>query len=262
MTSFKLIKKIIVLSILYVLIREIQGTRTDESKRNETSDARTIYDQRQNGKYNIHVVIKDVAIIEMDQNGISEQTYNDDDYYYDEDDLTVKPLKPTVTTLKPLYSSSVSTTQTTISSIKEQNDENSSSPSLLSTLFPITESHNIRKDDEYYMPIVNIKARSKVEPIYAIEETQGIQHQALLRQGIYIPNDETQKKTNSKIYKLRMHHFQRSQIPQNKRYHSNQYKKSRSNCRENISASGSILNRLLGMLVTLPFRREQYHSNN
>ena len=73
MTSFKLIKKIIVLSILYVVIRKIQGTRTDNvTKRNETSDARTIYDQRQNGKYNIHVVIKDVAIIEMDQNEISE----------------------------------------------------------------------------------------------------------------------------------------------------------------------------------------------
>lgn len=55
------------------MIRKIQGTRTDNvTKRNETSDARTIYDQRQNGKYNIHVVIKDVAIIEMDQNEISE----------------------------------------------------------------------------------------------------------------------------------------------------------------------------------------------
>lgn len=134
------------------------------------------------------------------------------------------------------------TTQTAISSIKEQNDENGSSPSLLSTLFPITESHNIRKDDVHYMPIVNIKPRSKVEPIYAIEEAQGIQRQGpSTRQGTHIPNDETQKQTNSKIYNLKMHHFQGSQTQQNKRCHSNQYKRSRSNCRENRSATGSIL---------------------
>lgn len=55
------------------MIRKIQRAQTDnETKRYETSDAHTIYDQRQNGKYNIHVVIKDVAIIEMDQNEISE----------------------------------------------------------------------------------------------------------------------------------------------------------------------------------------------
>lgn len=91
------------------------------------------------------------------------------------------------------------------------------------------------------MPIINIKPRSKIEPIYAIEETKGIQQQGLSRQGTHIPNDETQKQTNSNIYKFKMHHFERSQTQQNKRCHSNQYKKSRSNCLEKRSASGSIL---------------------
>lgn len=71
MISLKLIKKTIILLIIYVVINE---TRADDNgfNRNETSDSHIIYDQRQNGKYNIHVVIKDVAIIEMDENGISE----------------------------------------------------------------------------------------------------------------------------------------------------------------------------------------------
>lgn len=65
----------------------------DESEKNLTQ---VVYDQRQSGKYNIHLSIKDVAIIEMAENDFLEENIADDpsgpgDYYYDEADLTVKP---------------------------------------------------------------------------------------------------------------------------------------------------------------------------
>ncbi|XP_034652921.1 uncharacterized protein LOC117891529 [Drosophila subobscura] len=55
---------------------------------------RVVFDQRQTGKYNIHVSIKDVAIIEVGQNDLSDGAYNDaEDYYYDDSALTIKPIK-------------------------------------------------------------------------------------------------------------------------------------------------------------------------
>lgn len=63
----------------------------DDSEKNVTQ---VVYDQRQSGKYNIHLSIKDVAIIEMAENDFLEENIADDpagDYYYDESDLTVKP---------------------------------------------------------------------------------------------------------------------------------------------------------------------------
>ncbi|KAL5280450.1 hypothetical protein ACFFRR_004431 [Megaselia abdita] len=63
----------------------------DDSDKNLTQ---VVYDQRQSGKYNIHLSIKDVAIIEMAENDFLEENIADDpagDYYYDEADLTVKP---------------------------------------------------------------------------------------------------------------------------------------------------------------------------
>lgn len=52
--------------------------------------AHIVYDQRQTGKYNIHVVIKDVAIIEMDQNEIQ--------------DVSVYPLKVAFLMVNYFYS--------------------------------------------------------------------------------------------------------------------------------------------------------------
>lgn len=39
---------------------------------NDNEAGRVLYDQRQTGKYNIHVSIKDVAIIEVDQNELAD----------------------------------------------------------------------------------------------------------------------------------------------------------------------------------------------
>ncbi|XP_017072717.1 uncharacterized protein LOC108108973 [Drosophila eugracilis] len=76
----------------------------------EVNDSgRVVFDQRQTGRFNIHVSIKDVAIIEVGQNGLAEETYNDEeDYYYDDSALTVKPIKLSTET-----SSSTTTTSTT-----------------------------------------------------------------------------------------------------------------------------------------------------
>ncbi|KAH8347866.1 hypothetical protein KR084_001878 [Drosophila pseudotakahashii] len=72
---------------------------------------RVVFDQRQTGRFNIHVSIKDVAIIEVGQNGLAEETYNDEeDYYYDDSALTVKPIRLTTEA-----SSSTTTTPTTTS---------------------------------------------------------------------------------------------------------------------------------------------------
>ncbi|EDW60323.2 uncharacterized protein Dvir_GJ20923 [Drosophila virilis] len=61
----------------------------------DSEGARALYDQRQTGKYNIHVSIKDVAIIEVDQNELADESYiaEDEDYYYDDSALTIKPIK-------------------------------------------------------------------------------------------------------------------------------------------------------------------------
>ncbi|KAH8402467.1 hypothetical protein KR009_012210 [Drosophila setifemur] len=72
----------------------------DEAETTSTSEmpdaGRVVFDQRQTGRFNIHVSIKDVAIIEVGQNGLAEESYNDEeDYYYDDSALTVKPIKLT-----------------------------------------------------------------------------------------------------------------------------------------------------------------------
>ncbi|XP_064536690.1 uncharacterized transmembrane protein DDB_G0282483 [Drosophila montana] len=61
----------------------------------DSEAARALYDQRQTGKYNIHVSIKDVAIIEVDQSELDDESYiaEDEDYYYDDSALTIKPIK-------------------------------------------------------------------------------------------------------------------------------------------------------------------------
>lgn len=42
------------------------------SEQPESSAGRVVFDQRQTGRFNIHVSIKDVAIIEVGQNGLAE----------------------------------------------------------------------------------------------------------------------------------------------------------------------------------------------
>lgn len=54
----------------------------------------TTYDQKQSGKYNIHLSIKDVAIIALDAGGVDGVGDSGQDYYedYDLSDFTVKPV--------------------------------------------------------------------------------------------------------------------------------------------------------------------------
>ncbi|XP_016988084.1 uncharacterized protein LOC108050758 isoform X2 [Drosophila rhopaloa] len=78
----------------------VQTLPIEEAETPATSElpdsGRVVFDQRQTGRFNIHVSIKDVAIIEVGQNGLAEETYNDEeDYYYDDSALTVKPIKLT-----------------------------------------------------------------------------------------------------------------------------------------------------------------------
>lgn len=74
----------------------------------------TTYDQKQSGKYNIHLNIKDVAIIALDGGGVDGGVgdFGGEDYYedYDLSDFTVKPIfgliditsdKPSSTTAAP-----------------------------------------------------------------------------------------------------------------------------------------------------------------
>ncbi|XP_023303821.2 uncharacterized protein LOC111685777 [Lucilia cuprina] len=256
--------KLVLILLLCVEILHVKGIRTNnEEEEPETLDAHIVYDQRQSGKYNIHVVIKDVAIIEMDQNEIADQNYNDDEYYYDEDDLTVKPLitKTTTTTNKPL--DTTTTKKTTISAT-----ENESVVTTVSTTIPTTTIKNkIPNNEEHFnmyslfpQPAVDTKSRSKIEPIYAIEEPTMLQPRHQLDNFNYkMPaqsRDESKLFKNSRIYKVkvrRSHHI----TPQTVRCRSFQYRDARGNCRSKRSSSGSILKRLFRMLVTLPFNQDE-----
>nr|XP_032293155.1 uncharacterized protein LOC6626136 [Drosophila virilis] len=86
----------------------------------DSEGARALYDQRQTGKYNIHVSIKDVAIIEVDQNELADESYiaEDEDYYYDDSALTIKPIKFTTdastATTKTTAETTTTTTPTTV----------------------------------------------------------------------------------------------------------------------------------------------------
>lgn len=70
MAAAKLVKNFMVLFIICAELLQVRGMRTNNEEEPDAPDAHIVYDQRQSGKYNIHVVIKDVAIIEMDQNEV------------------------------------------------------------------------------------------------------------------------------------------------------------------------------------------------
>ncbi|XP_017032928.1 uncharacterized protein [Drosophila kikkawai] len=98
----------------------------------ESTAGRVVFDQRQTGRFNIHVSIKDVAIIEVGQNGLAEETYNDEeDYYYDDSALTVKPIKLTTeastTTSTRATSQSVAPPETTEATTPSPNSSFTSS---------------------------------------------------------------------------------------------------------------------------------------
>ncbi|XP_065355347.1 uncharacterized protein LOC135949831 [Calliphora vicina] len=278
MAAAKLVKKSLVLILLlYTETLQVKGIRTtNNEEESDAPDAHIIYDQRQTGKYNIHVVIKDVAIIEMDQNEISDQNYNDDEYYYDEDDLTVKPLlfKPSTTSVKPLDSTTNIKTTTPIIQTTMPFTENQSVETTSSTIIPTTTTNNKFHNNEenlnlyssLHQPAVDPKSRSKVEPIFAIEEPVLQSRHQLQNFNYRMPlqaqsREGSDLKTfkNSRIYKVKVHrsHQPHQITPQTVRCRSYQYRDARGNCRGKRSSSGSILKRLFRMLITLPFNQNE-----
>ncbi|KAH8258419.1 hypothetical protein KR038_011196 [Drosophila bunnanda] len=98
------------------------------SEQPESAAGRVVFDQRQTGRFNIHVSIKDVAIIEVGQNGLAEETYNDEeDYYYDDSALTVKPIKLTT------EASTTTSTRATSQSVAPPETTEVTTPSLNSS---------------------------------------------------------------------------------------------------------------------------------
>ncbi|XP_039480762.1 uncharacterized protein LOC120444862 [Drosophila santomea] len=197
----------------------------------EVPDAgQVVFDQRQTGKFNIHVSIKDVAIIEVGKNGLAEETYNDEeDYYYDDSALTVKPIRLTTgssssttttsTTLATLPESTVSTVATTTEAT--QSNVNLSSNPLADITASSTSKPKSRLNNLMIVetPIGGLSkplhhqlhARSKNMPIMAAGAATASITPPTLRGSIeYTPT----KGHNSPIYKVKV---QRSSMPATKK---------------------------------------------
>uniref|UniRef100_A0A1I8N6X3 Uncharacterized protein n=1 Tax=Musca domestica TaxID=7370 RepID=A0A1I8N6X3_MUSDO len=275
-SSIKLVERVAVL--LFVLLMAtshlpcIEMSSDDDGPLEE--NGRVVYDQRQSGKYNIHVVIKDVAIIEMGQNEFQDNSYSDEDYYYDENDLTVRPI-----TLNPPTAAMTTTKLSTTSTVNKENNftalsvdgvtGNSSRPHIeqnTSASFNKIQEHDettinsnvlwntltslisgkpladnevtTLKPDMYptsktTVPNIEVKPRSKIEPIFAQDDSPKFRDDAIpLR--------------NSKIYKLKIHRshqpFARpSKKSQARRCRSNQSKNVNGHCGNKRSTSGSLL---------------------
>ncbi|XP_043645003.1 uncharacterized protein LOC122614503 [Drosophila teissieri] len=181
----------------------------------EVPDAgQVVFDQRQTGKFNIHVSIKDVAIIEVGQNGLAEETYNDEeDYYYDDSALTVKPIRLTTgstsstttasTTSATLPESTVSTVATNTEATEHATSSTSKPKSRLNNLMIVeTPIGGLPKPLHH-----QLHARSKHMPNLATASITP----PTLREGIeYTPT----KGHNSPIYKVKV---QRSSMPASKK---------------------------------------------
>ncbi|XP_058056648.1 nuclear pore complex protein DDB_G0274915 [Anopheles bellator] len=111
----------------------------------------TTYDQRQNGKYNIHVNIKDVKIIAVDGENLEgnlgdDTVYDYGDYDYDPAHLTISPLpifgSGSVSITKPPKSTTKApfTTTTTTTTTKQPNAQSSSTGSGSSSTMDSTTS--------------------------------------------------------------------------------------------------------------------------
>ncbi|KAM7354568.1 uncharacterized protein ACRADG_006196 [Cochliomyia hominivorax] len=298
MAATKLVKNLLLIGfLLYAKTLYVRGSRGSSEEASEAPAGHIVYDQRQTGKYNIHVVIKDVAIIEMDQNEIADQNYNDDEYYYDEDDLTVKPLHikttTTTTTIKPLNSTTtektiITSTQTLLETTTDK--PNVESTTILKSSLEISTnyhppSNQTLKDKEQevdlnkfttsYVQAVDTKPRSKIEPIYAMEdEDTNLQSKHNVdefdysfsspvqsRDNSYSMKNNMNNLKNSRIYKVKVHRSQQPplRVSPSRRCRSYQYRDARGNCHGKRSSlgSGSILKRLFKMLITLPFRQDE-----
>ncbi|KAH8270848.1 hypothetical protein KR018_007192 [Drosophila ironensis] len=208
---------------------------------------RVVFDQRQTGKYNIHVSIKDVAIIEVGQNGLAEETYNDEeDYYYDDSALTVKPIKfstepssstTAVTTAPPPAEATSSTAPPTSSTLP------SKPKSRLNNLMIVeTPIGGVTVKPQHHPAAPSLHARSKDVPIMAAAAA-AITPPSLPESIEYTPP----RGHNSPIFKVKV---QRSSKPATKkpaRCRSHQVRDAQGKCAD------SIYRRLYSMLMGLNF---------
>jgi hypothetical protein len=112
------------MNLLLLALIAVTGAFAEDTM--NKSDAKTIYDQRQTGKYNVHVNIKDVQLISLsdsisslgDYGSYDYGDYGEGDEDYDNAHLTVNPIfaflgsKPSTTTSKPSTTSPIYFTTT------------------------------------------------------------------------------------------------------------------------------------------------------
>ncbi|XP_039952669.1 uncharacterized protein LOC120769630 [Bactrocera tryoni] len=142
---------------LLLLCAPASGQPVNDELSADNADAKVIYDQRQSGKYNIRINIKDVAIIEMDNSGFGDENFGEEDYYYDEEDLTVKPLNftkpPKVTTSHEALCSAESQqvtsapTQATLLPTKLEESTNMYSTPIATSVYPTNYNNNTMVTD-------------------------------------------------------------------------------------------------------------------
>uniref|UniRef100_A0A1A9WUU9 Uncharacterized protein n=1 Tax=Glossina brevipalpis TaxID=37001 RepID=A0A1A9WUU9_9MUSC len=219
--------------LAFSLAKPLPDDEAEPVKDESTVNGRVLYDQRQSGKYNIHIIIKDVAIIEMDQNEIVENN-DDGDYYYDEEDLTVKPLALNLNTNKP--TATISTTEAVTTTIRSIENDISS----------LALDKNIAEDDAFgnhkdRITNCSVLNKNKIEPIYTTSEPiiRDITEKLQARDAEVIDDGEMK---NAKVYKIKL-------PPKgNKRLcRSNQFRDGSGACRSKKSpvssrqSSGSIL---------------------
>ncbi|XP_034478423.1 cell wall integrity and stress response component 4 [Drosophila innubila] len=241
----------------------------DNNNSNIESLGRVLYDQRQTGKYNIHVSIKDVAIIEVDQNELADESYNaeDDDYYYDDSALTIKPIKftteasPTTTTTTRAPTTTASTTTepsvaATVATVAAVSGNISAYSAQLLADIAATQRQKPKTNNLIIMdmptessstlPSKWLQARSKDEPITT---TTTAATASQLSNIEYTPSQGH----DSPIFKVKVQRAANptptAETPSRCRTH--QFRDAHGKCR--TKRSGSILRKLFGMLVSLPF---------
>lgn len=117
-------------SLLSALLPPPSSSSSLQRQRPESTGS-TTYDQKQSGKYNIHLNIKDVSIIALDAGSLDSGVGDfGEDYYedYDLSDFTVKPIFGIIdiATPKPIPATNATSTTTKVPSLLH--DETDDSP--------------------------------------------------------------------------------------------------------------------------------------
>ncbi|XP_060656595.1 uncharacterized protein LOC132791610 [Drosophila nasuta] len=263
-----LVLTVIMLQVLHVQMQPLNNVElvpedVDNANDNDNDAGRVLYDQRQTGKYNIHVSIKDVAIIEVDQNELADDSYNaeDDDYYYDDSALTIKPIKftteastttttttPTTTATKTAPTTAIETSAATTVSGNVSAYSAQLLADIAATQRQKPKTNNLiimdsLPDSSSTLPSPSwLHARSKDEPITTTVGSSNIE---------YTPPQGH----DSPIFKVKV---QRAASPNlsptehtSARCRAHQFRDAQGKCR--TKRSGSILRKLFSMLVSLPF---------